>query len=185
MKKSLLLKSAFVLALATPLLASAESDLTVGTGNATARLDFSVIIPRVLFLGVGTGAGTLTDNATIDALTFDYTASGGTVGNNTASAAQGVTVRVVGNNGQVSIGAAGSGTGLVSGTDTIPWTQIVSSSSDATNFNVPAVGGSASPVLSTGRVTNRSATWNYSYANASVVGSGTYTGRITYTASMP
>lgn len=190
-KSSLILKSALALALATPLLASAESDLVVGTGNATARLNFSVVIPRVLFLGVGTGAGAvgapIADNGTIDTLTFNYTAAAAaaTIGNGTDSAAQGVQVRVVGNNGQVSIAAAGSGTGLVSGTDVIPWSEILAASTDATNLNVPAIGGTAAPVINAGRVTNRAATWNFRYSNTNVVGSGTYAGTVTYTASMP
>ena len=53
MKNSLLLRSALALALATPLMASAESQLVTGAGSATANLDLRVVIPRVLFLGVG------------------------------------------------------------------------------------------------------------------------------------
>lgn len=97
MKKALLLKSALALALAAPLLASAESQLVVGTGAATARLDVRVIIPRVLFLAVGTGEAGTTTNATIDTLTFDYTATPADVGSGTASAGQTVNVRVRGN----------------------------------------------------------------------------------------
>jgi len=183
--KSLLLSSAAALALGTPLLASAESQLTVGTGNASARLDFRVIIPRVLFLGVGTGSATLANNNTIDRLTFDYSGTPADIGSGTASAAQSVAVRVLGNNGAISLAAAGSGSGLTNGTDVIPWSQIVASSSDTTNLNVPAVGGTAAPALSSGKVTNRTASWSYSYANSAVVAPGTYDGQITYTASMP
>ena len=190
-KSSLILKSALAMALVSPLLASAESDLVVGAGNATARLTFNVVIPRVLFLGVGTGAGTvgapLADNTTVDTLIFDYTgaAAAATIGNGTDSAAQGVQVRVVGNSGQITIAAAGSSTGLVSGADVIPWSEILAASTDATNLNAPAVGGTANPVLNAGRVTNRAATWNFRYSNTNVVGSGTYAGTVTYTASMP
>ena len=62
-KNNLILKSALALALATPLLASAESDITIGTGNAVARLDCRIIIPQVLYFAVGTGNG-------LDALTL-------------------------------------------------------------------------------------------------------------------
>ncbi len=185
MNNSLILKTALLAALATPLIASAESDLTTGTGTASARLNFNVVIPRVLFLGVGTGYNVLADNTTVDLLSFDYSANAADVGSGTDSAAQGVNVRVLGNSGQITLAAAGSGTGLSNGTDTIPWTEILASSSDATNFNVPAVGGTAAPVLSAGRVTARSATWNYRYSNTDVVAPGTYAGTITYTATAP
>jgi hypothetical protein len=186
-KKSLILKSAIALALAAPLLASAESELTVGTGSAAARLNFQVVIPRVLYLAVGTGNATLADNTTVDLLSYDYTANVAAIGNGTDSAAQTVNVRVQGNNGQIAVGAVGSGTGLVSSlapTDIIPWTEILASSSTPT-FNAPAVGASANPTLSAGKVTNRTATWSFAYSNTNIPAPGTYTGQVTYTATMP
>lgn len=189
MKKSFVLKVTLALAMATPLLATAESDLTIGTGNSVARLNFRVVIPRVLFLAVGTGSAGFADNSNVDMLTFDYSAAAAaaTLGNSTASAAQTVNVRVLGNNGQIAVAAAGTGTGLVGAvaTDIIPWAQIVGTSSDATNFNVPAVGASANPALNGTKVTNRTATWSYRYANATVPAAGTYNGTVTYTATMP
>jgi hypothetical protein len=190
-KNHLILKSALALALATPLLASAESDITIGGNSAAqARLNFQVIIPRVLFLAVGTGSTGFADNSQVDVLTFDYTAAAAaaTLGNNTPSSAQNVNVRVLGNNGQIAITATGTGTGLVgaAATDVIPWSEITATSSDATNFNVPAVGGSAAnPVLDGTKVTNRTATWSYAYANTTTPAAGTYTGTVTYTATMP
>lgn len=188
-KNPLILKSALALALATPLLASAESDLTIGAGAAAAKLNFRVIIPRVLFLAVGTGSTGFADNTTVDTLTFDYStaAAAATLGNSTPSSAQNVNVRVLGNNGQIAIAATGTGTGLVgaAATDVIPWSEITATSSDATNFNVPAVGGSANPVLNGTKVTSRTATWNYAYANTTTPAAGTYTGTVTYTATMP
>lgn len=190
MKKSyssLFVKSALALAMATPMLASAESQLTVGTGGATARLNFQVVIPRVLFLAVGTGNATLANNATVDTLTYNYTATPADIGSGTDSAAQNVNVRVLGNNGQIIIAAAGSGTGLVNAAtpaDIIPWTEILATSS-ATEFAAPAVGASANPTLSGGKVTNRTATWSFAYSNSAVPAPGTYTGQVTYTATMP
>ena len=187
MKKSLILKSTLALALAAPLLASAESDLTVGTGPAAARLNFQVIIPRVLFLAVGTGSATLADNATIDTLTYNYSASVADIGSGIDSAPQAVNVRVLGNNGQIVISAAGSGTGLANALtppDIIPWGEILVTSS-LPAFAAPVVGGTANPTLSAGRVTNRTATWNFAYSNTDIPAPGTYTGQITYTASMP
>ena len=187
MNKSLILKSAMALALAAPLLASAESDLTIGSGNAAAKLNFQVVIPRVLYLAVGTGNATLADDTTVDLLSYDYTGNVAAIGNGIDSAAQNVNVRVLGNNGQIAIGAVGTGTGLVSSlapTDIIPWSEILASSSSPT-FNAPAVGASANPTLTAGKVTNRTATWSFAYSNTNIPAPGTYTGQVTYTATMP
>lgn len=185
MKNSLILKSTIALALAAPLLASAESQLVVGAGaTAAARLNFEVVIPRVLFLAVGTGNATLDDNSTVDTLTYSYTTTPADVGSGTDSATQAVNVRVLGNNGQIAIGASGFGSGLVSGADVIPWSEILATSS-STDFAAPAVGASANPTLSGGKVTNRTAVWNFAYSNTAVAAAGTYTGQVTYTATMP
>jgi hypothetical protein len=196
---SLLLKSALALAMATPFLASAESQLVVGgTGGATARLDFQVIVPRVLFLGVGTGAAGLATNTTIDTVTFDYTSNPAAVGGGAAAVAGTITgnvvpVRVLGNNGQIVLTAATTGALTNATADTIPWTQITAVSSLAA-LPSPAIpltgtGAGSNVTLSSGtRVTDRSANWTFSYANAAVVAPGTYgttNGRVTYTASMP
>lgn len=164
-KSSLLLKSALALALATPLLASAESQLVIGTGGATARLDFRVVVPRVLFLGVGTGAAALANNTTIDTVTFDYSTNPAALGTGAAAGAitgNVVPVRVLGNNGQITLAASTTGA-LTNGTaDTIPWSEITSTSSLAA-LPSPAIpltgaGATSNVTLSSGtKVTDRSA----------------------------
>ncbi|MDO9638463.1 MAG: hypothetical protein Q7J44_07970 [Pseudotabrizicola sp.] len=203
MKKALLLKTTLALALATPLLASAESQL-VTAGNAQAALDFRVIIPRVLFLGVGAGALTVppVNNTSVNLVTFDYTTNPGAVGAGAGSPAAVITgavvpVRVVGNNGQIVLTAATVGA-LSNGVpgETIPWTQITATSSLAALPSpvIPASGtGAGSNVtLSSGtKITDRTADWTFSYANTAVVPAGTYgaivanNSRVTYTATMP
>lgn len=196
MKKALLLQSTLALALATPLMASAESQLVTGAGSAVARLDFRVIVPRVLFLAVGTGSAAFATNTTIDTVTFDYTSNPAAVGTGAAAGAvtgNVVPVRVVGNNGQVSLAASTTGA-LTNGTaDTIAWSEITATSSLAAlpSPTIPNTGaGAASNVtLSSGtKITDRTANWTFSYANSAVVAPGTYgttNGRVTYTASMP
>lgn len=196
MKKALLLKSTLALALAAPLLASAESELIVGAGVADARLDFRVIVPRVLFLAVGTGSAGFATNTTIDTVTFDYTSNPAAVGTGaTAGVVTGnvVRVRVVGNNGQVNLAATTTGA-LTNGTaDTIAWSEISATTSlpALPSPTIPNLGaGTASPVtLSSGtKITDRTADWTFAYANSAVVAPGTYgttNGRVTYTASMP
>lgn len=195
-KSSLILKSALALALATPLLASAESQLVIGSGTATARLDFRVVVPRVLFLGVGTGAAALANNTNVDTVTFDYTTNPAALGTGTAAGVitgSVVPVRVVGNNGQITLAASTTGALTNATGDTIPWTEITGASTQAALPSpvIPATGaGTASNVtLSSGtKITDQSANWTFSYANSAVVAPGTYgttNGRVTYTAAMP
>lgn len=180
-------------ALALPLTASAESQLVIGAGSASARLDFRVVIPRVLFLSVGTGnALPLANNGTVDTLTFDYTANAADVGSGTASAGQSVNVRVRGNNGQITLAAATTGALTNATGDTIPWSEIAGTSDQATlpspALPLTGTGATSNVALNAGKVTDRTATWTFRYANTAVVPPGTYgttNGRVTYTAAMP
>ena len=204
--KKLILISTLAAALGSPMLASAESTVAsaaTGSINTAARLDFKIIIPRVLFLAVGTGStGTaLTANPAIDLVTFDYTTNATSVGAGTAApvavTGAAVDVRVVGNGGPIGITAATGGPLSNGSGDTIAWTEITASSTDAANFPTPAIpatgtGASSPVVVSTGtKITNRTATWTYKYANSAIVPAGTYgsipanNSRITYTATMP
>jgi hypothetical protein len=206
--KKLILISAIAAALGTPMIASAESTVVTGAGPTAARLDFRIVIPRVLFLAVGTGAAgiALTGNAAIDLVTFDYTTNSAAVGTGVAAGAitgNVVPVRVFGNAGPIGL-TASTVNALNNGiaAETIPWTEITASSSDATNFPSPLIpatgtGASSAVVVSSGtKITNRTANWTYSYANSAVVPAGTYggagtaiaglnNGRVTYTATMP
>ena len=204
---ALILKAAVALAIAAPLVASAESQFTTGAGTpitATAHLDFQIIIPKVLFLQVGTGTANAT-NATINQIAFTVPAvnvgDGSVIAASLASGDLGngtVTARVIGNNGTITftsttLGALGNGSG-----DTISYAQIsaaVAVNTSATALAHPAlVDGATSTVTLTpavGKVMNRDAKWTFTYLNSAVVAPGTYGGvnannsRVTYTASMP
>lgn len=193
---------AAALAAALPFAAQAESDVTVDTapGNpplsAQASLDFQVVVPSVLFLQVGNGTA-LTDVSTVDLLTF--TVPGANLGDGTPVAAtggngaSGVTARLIGNGGNITLasstlGALANGTG-----ETISFTQIKSETSN-TALPVPALADAASTSLTvnaTNRVVNETATWTYTYDNSVIPAAGTYgganlnNGRVTYTASLP
>ena len=156
--------------------AHAESVLdTASLFSAPARHDFIVIIPAFLFFGVGPGALTpLVANAGIGAITFnvpaanigDASAVAGTGGDAAASAAN---VRLIGNNGQITLTATndGGGNGLGTGTPAdgfIPLTQIGTIASNAA-LPAPALdnaGGTTSLPTVSGRVTNLTGTWTYS-----------------------
>jgi len=198
-------------ALMLPLMVSAESNVQTGAATnapgATAHLDFSIVIPKILYLRVGTGSayttGTLTSVNTIDLITFSPAA--GTVGNGTAVAgtggdlANGVeTAAIVSNSGNVTLtatagGALGDGNG-----DSIPYTQITTAAgtlTSATALQAPVLtNGVSTPVLLTAPATkfiSQDAKWTYSYANGASVPAGTYggvnvnNGRVVYTATMP
>ena len=200
--RPLLIASAILAA--TPMLAQAESQFT-GTGNATARLDFQITVPRVLYLRVGTGTD-YTNNAAINQIAFTVPAA--TMGDGTpvaASAASGdlgngvVTARVLGNNGTITLSSTTTGA-LSNGAagDTISCAQIATAATTLTSATVlPApnlADGATNSVTVTpvaGRVVTRDARWTYTYANSAVVAPGTYGGvnannsRVTYTAAMP
>jgi hypothetical protein len=213
MKTSIALKSLLGAgALMLPLMVSAESNVQTGAATnapgATAHLDFSIVIPKILYLRVGTGSayttGALTSVNTIDLVTFSPAA--GTVGNGTAVAGTGgdlsngvETAAIVSNSGNVTLtatagGALGDGNG-----DTIPFTQITTTAAtlnSATALPAPVLtNGVSTPLLLTAppvtKFISQDAKWTYSFANSTPVPAGTYggvnvnNGRVVYTATMP
>ena len=201
MMRNIFLKSAVALAVGLPLLASAESNFTTGAGTpltATAKVDFTIIIPKFISLRVGTaGAGN------IDLITFTVPAASigaggagiaGTGGDLTGGV---VTAKVAGNNGQVTLTSTALGALTNATADTIAYTQITTTAAintSATALPAPVLtNGTSANVLPTlaGKITNQDAKWTYNYANTNVVAAGTYggvgvnNGRVTYTASMP
>lgn len=185
------LGAAVATAVALPMAAQAESNVTSapsGTMSATARVNFSVLIPRFIFLQVGTGT-LLAANATIDTIAF--TPAVAVVGNGTPVAATlasgnlgsgSVTVRIIGNAGNVTLGATGPAN-LVSGSDTIPWTQISTAITGGATH--PTINGANATFTAASGVVNINGTWVYSYLNTITPAAGTYTGQVLYTATTP
>ncbi len=180
----------------------AESSIVfggAGSFSTSARLDFAIVVPRFLQFQVGTAG------ATVNQITFNVAAAN--VGSGAAQAGAGgdlgagtVTVAVRANSGQITITPTNNsgGLGLGNGTagQTISYAEILTSSSAAGSLPAPVLsnagGTPVTPSLSAGTVTNRSATWTYTYANTTVPNAGTYGtggagtgGRVTYTASSP
>lgn len=199
MKASNLTKIAFALALAAPAATMAGSDITTGAGSpltASVNLDFRIIIPKFVFLQVGTGT-LLVDNAAID--TVEWTPSVAQVGTGPMLASSGtVTARVVGNNGIITVNSTTPGALSNGAGDTIPYTDITATSSDFAHPAFAAAGlgtpTATVPNIVVGKVTDRTATWTFSWANSAVIPAGTYgdatnsglnNSRVIYTASMP
>lgn len=182
-----------------PMLAQAESQFIDGAGNATAKLDFQIKIPRILFLRVGS------DSSTINLIDFSPTAAqlgngsvvAGTGGDGTGPGA--VTAQVRGNNGNITLLATTGGALTNASGDTIPYSQIATVATPITAGALLAApilaDGASAPVLLAptqgSKITERDARWTFSYANNAFVAPGTYggvdtnNGRVTYTASMP
>ena len=187
--RNVILKSAVALAVAMPLLASAESAFTTGAAaniTASARVNFSIVIPRFVSLRVGPVGGTLS--------TITFSPTGAQLDAGTPVAGTGgdappgaVNVTVRGNDGAIALTAT-SPPNLTSGADNIPITQITTASSNVAGLAAPSlVSGVSAPVAPTvaAKITNQSAVWTYTYTNSTVAAAGTYTGQVTYTATLP
>lgn len=185
MKNSLILKSTIALALAAPLLASAESQLVSGTGTATARLTFRVVIPGFIALKVGTGA-ILSNTGSVDEVAFELTDPQASADGNISATSGGVVpVQLLSNIGNVSFSS--TGTALTDGTASIPLSRIAVAS--AGTLDHPTFGAAATLVTPTsGRVINRTSDWTFSYNHQGAtvpVGAGAYETTVTYTATVP
>lgn len=191
MFKKISLAAVVALSAALPMAAQAESNVTTGAGaiSATARVNFQIQIPRFVFLQVGTGT-TLAANSTVDLISF--TPAVAAVGSGTAQAATAasgnlgngaVTVRVIGNAGAMTLAAVSGAPNLVSGTDTLPWSQILTAVTGGATH--PTINGASVAYPATAGVVNVNGTWTYTYANTTTPAAGTYIGQVTYTASAP
>jgi hypothetical protein len=197
-------------ALTLPLMASAASTYTTGTGalTATATVNFSVVIQKVLYLRVGTGSayttGTLATNATTDLITFSPalgstgTAVAGVGGDLTGGVE---TAAVVSNGGNVTLVATTAAAGLTDGAgDFIPFSQITTTAAANTGtyttlpapvLNATGTSSTVTLTASAAKVINADAKWTYSYNNSVAYPGGTYggttalNGTVTYTATMP
>jgi hypothetical protein len=199
-------------ALMLPLLASAESNVQTGaataTPGATAHVDFTIVIPKILYLRVGTGSAyasgsALTSVNTVDLITFSPAA--GTVGNGTAVAGTGgdltggvETAAIVSNSGAVTLSSTASAAGLSDGNgDNILFTQITTAATTLTSgtaLAAPALGTAGTVIIPApaSKLISQDAKWTYSYANSVNAPAGTYggangvnNGRVVYTATMP
>lgn len=187
----------------------AESNFVVtatGAFTATARLDFNVNIPRLLYLQVGSGSN-FSNNASIDLIDFavpvavlgDGSPVAGTGGDLGAGS---VSVRVLGNGGNIALKS--STTGPLStgpGGTSIAWNQIgvavgahPTPTVGFTNTGIahPAFDSASGTILTASNgLVQQEGKWTYSYLNQALVAAGTYggagvnNGRVTYTASMP
>ncbi len=196
---------------ALPPAALAESNVQTGTSTAapgaTAHVDFSVTVPKVLYLRVGTGSsyttGALSAVTTIDLIQFAPPAAslgnGAPVSGTGGDLTGGVeTAAIVSNSGNVTLNATASGALGNGAGNAIAFTQIQTTAATLTSSTaLPApvlVNGTSANIVLTAPATkliSQDAKWTYTYANATTPPAGTYgganvnNGRVVYTATMP
>jgi hypothetical protein len=194
--------------------ARAESNFISASGTATAHLDFQIVIPKVLFLQVGTGTY-LANNAAVDRIIYDLTATPTVIGTGVVQNATSggdvsagvVSARVVGNNftgGAVNLTATTGGALSDGAGDTISWSEIQITTAagvpvTATNLahpgtpNLSDAGSTTVSLTPVAKVINQTGQWTFKYKNTNVPAAGTYgatgvapaNGRVTYTIAMP
>jgi hypothetical protein len=174
-----LLVSAISTLLAAPMLVSADSDIGFGGAgtNASADLEFQIVIPQFVFFRVGT-AGAL------DRVDFDLGTALAQPGTGVSVDATGgvgdgadgdLDVEIITNATGLTIGATGGD--LSSGSNLIPFTDITAA--DGGDIPVPAFGTAGVAVPGVPGTLND--TWSYTYNNDTVYPPGTYAGTVTYT----
>ncbi len=166
--------------------------------TASVDLNFSLVIPKFLYLQVGSTGGA------VNAISFNPTAAqvgtgvniagtGGDLGGGAVTViAQGNTGTGLGTLVYTTTNSAGAPlAALTDGVRTIAWSTIKVSSTGSSAISHPAAlaDASASPVTISAAlptVFNVSATWTYSWNDANVVyPASTYTGRVAYSLSQP
>ena len=197
---------------ATPLLCRAESNLQSAASplTATAHVDFQITIPKLVFLRVGTGTGTLgggyANNAVVDQITWAPTPANvgtGVMAGTGGDLTGGVETAAVYANGNGNVTLSCTTTGPLNdgaAGDTISYATITTTASVLTSATalpacVLADAATNNQVIApVAKVVSRDAKWTYTYSNATIPPAGTYggggaantgAGRVTYTAAIP
>lgn len=183
--RSALLVSALLVAAPA---ANAGSSFSSGSGTLTTsvNLQFSITIPRFVFLRVGAAASTNT-LAYSPTVTQIINSTGVLpTGGDTGSGNSDVTVQVVSTAGNVRLSAATGNANLVSGSNSIPWSTLVATNPTG-SITAPAFNSGNITLTASGGVVNQSGSWRYTWTNPTntVYAAGTYTGTVTYTATSP
>ena len=157
-----------------------------GTLTTSVNLNFSITIPRFVFLRVGSAASvnTLAYAPTVTQIVNNtgVLATGGDTGAGNSD----VTVQVIGNGGgNVTLTAATGAANLVSGGNNMPWTTLTATSPTGT-VTAPPFNSGSTVLTPVSGVVNQSGSWRYTWnSGGAIYPSGTYTGTVTYTVSMP
>ncbi|HQR22063.1 MAG TPA: hypothetical protein PLE54_01855 [Burkholderiaceae bacterium] len=166
--------------------ASNTASAASGTLSTSVNLQFSITIPRFVFLRVGAAASV---NTLTYAPTAAQMASGTGVlatGGDTGAGNSDVTVQVTGNTGNVTLTAVTGNPNLVSGGNTMPWSTLTATSPTG-SITAPPFNAGSTVLTAVGGVVNQTGSWRYTWTNppSTVYAAGTYSGTVTYTAAAP
>ena len=166
--------------------------------SASARLDFALTLGSFVSLQVGSPGSTVVtvsfDLASLASPACTATPLSLCFGNAApvAASTNGILPVIVKSNGGPVKLKATVVTALTSGANTIPMSQLLLSSSDATNLPAPILpntGDSSwvnvAPTSFAARVTDRTANWSFAYANTVSSPAGSYSGKVMFTATAP
>ena len=178
--------------------ASADQDVQIGPGAATANLNFQVIIPAVTRLRIGSPTP-----GTVDTIQFDLSAGTPLSGDGTPvgagnggsggypnNATTDVEVELLTTAGSVNVSqdpTAANLVGVLSATNTIPWSEIGITDSGA-GFTHSQDGGSLTDgptTIFTGGPGVFNGTWTFTYNNTVAYQADTYNGTVVYTVTNP
>ena len=173
----------------------ATSDATPIT--ASASLDFTIIVPKFVFLRVGTGAD-MSESTTIDNLVFAVPPDRIGDGSEVPAMSGQIIARVMGNNGSITLSSSTSGPMNNREGDTISYSEIaVTVAPETTGIALahpPLLDGTANSInlpTTSGNITKLDARWTFTYLNRHAVPAGTYggigqrNGRVNYSVSIP
>lgn len=157
-----------------------------GTLSTSVNLQFSITIPRFVFLRVGSAGAvnTLIYSPTVTQIvnSTGVLATGGDTGSGNSD----VTVQVRGNAGNVTLTAVTGTPNLTNGGNAMPWTTLTATSPTGT-ITAPPFNSGSTVLTAVSGVVNQSGSWRYTWTNPvnTVYASGTYAGTVTYTAATP
>jgi hypothetical protein len=175
---------------------SAIANTTTGM-STTARLNFAIRVPKLLYLRVGTpGAAVNNVIFTVTTLVPTFPVNNVVHSVNSITVATAVsddfatttdgamTVALWTNNGTTSLSC--SGAALTAGVNTLPLSRITVANVGASTLNHPGASlACTSSSVGNAGINNLGATWAYSLTLLPFPAAGSYTSQVTYTASQP
>jgi hypothetical protein len=175
--------------------ALADQGVVIGTGSATANLNFRVMIPSVTRLRIGDPALITQVDFDLNALgapvpgdgtNVDATNGGSTSFPSSATTAVSVQLLTTAGSGVTVSQQAGAATltGLVPG-NTIPWSEILIASGAGFTHSGATPTTTDTTIFTSPSSGSFNGTWTFTYDNALAYAADTYTGSVIYTVTTP
>ena len=161
--------------------AYAEQDVQTGGTPAVVHLNFKVVVPKLLFLRIGSAG------ATIDEVTFTVTDIPENEATVDGDISPDVRVGAIIGSAATATLSADSSTAMLSGADPMPFTVIgFTGTGDFSSLSASAFDGTGSQQIWQGTGPGfRTGTMDFTYTNSYTYPEGTFTGQVEYTLSSP